>query len=320
MRPIQYKAQYQPRSQNVDYADKIAGCVLGFAIGDALGSPLEFLVDSKRVDGYEPAYKKGLKRGQYTDDTQNLEIGLDAAIESRGEIDLKIHERKLVEWYTSGKARSIGRTTRLAINKIIAGEEKSGIDHISSCGTLALPRLIPYSLLSAVNRSKYKLERNDIRKILGVTHAHRKVLQMGELFNYFIQEIMHGRGIQGTVDLILFEDDFLNKKVRQKLSMMRDLSGSGMDSPIAIETIGPSGFVEEVVFSSLYAALKGNSFEEAVLISANGGGDSDSRAALTGALSGLQSGESQIPLKLKDSLERKEELEKKARQLFFLRR
>jgi ADP-ribosylglycohydrolase len=204
------------------------------------------------------------------------------------------------------------------------GYNKSGIDHINSCGALGMARLVPFSLISAINGYKTntsnKLQKKDIRKILGITHRHKKVCDMGLIFNYFIQEGMHGRSPKETIDMILFEDDFLNKKIRQKLKIAKQLSESKEDIYQTIQEIGNSGFVEDVMYSSIYSALKGSSFEESILISANGGGDSDSRAAITGALCGLETGVSEIPNHLKKGLERSEDLEKKARLLYYLRK
>ncbi len=62
------------------------------------------------------------------------------------------------------------------------------------------------------------------------------------------------------------------KKIRQKLKIAKQLSESKEDIYQTIQEIGNSGFVEDVMYSSIYSALKGSSFEESILISANGGG------------------------------------------------
>ncbi len=290
MESEQCPASAQPllRFQARDYSDKIVGCILGFAIGDALGTPQESPLCSSEIRGDESAFRKRLKLGQYIGNTQHLKIGLEALLESSGEIHFEAYQQKLVEEY--------------------------------ACETFTLPRLIPYSLLSAVSRYPYKLERRDLRKIMGTTHAPRTVVQMGELFHYFTQEIMQGRSLQGTMEMILFEDNFLNKRIRQKLGTVRDLAGSSLSSSAALQSLETSAFIEAIVFSTLYANLKGNLFGEAVLIAANGGGDSNSRAALTGALYGLEIGATQIPSPLKENLESRDELEKKAKKIYFLRR
>jgi len=151
------------------YLDKIKGAILGFAIGDAMGAPVEFSKEPLTIKGFEPSPKKGLQPGQYTDDTQHLELSLDSLLENSGEINLNDQADRLVKWYRSGDARSMGRTTEAAIKNLIEGAEpnRSGIDHIRSCGSLAIARLAPYSVLSAVNRHGYKITNPDTRKLLG---------------------------------------------------------------------------------------------------------------------------------------------------------
>lgn len=309
-------------SPSLDYKDKLAGGVLGFAIGDALGAPVEFLKERYNVSGYLDSPKKGLKKGQFTDDTQHLIMGLESLIINNGDLNLQDQADRLVCWYKSNQARSIGRTTRLAIENLISGADytNSGINNPNNCGSLALSRLLPVSLISAINRRDYKIERKEIKKILSITHAHKDVVNIGEMFNYFIQEIMHGKNPEDTVDMILFEDDFLNKRIRKRLSHVYDLAQSSKDPFDAIQEIGNGGYVEDVVFSSIYSALKGKDFMEGLLISVNAGGDTDSRGALTGALYGLNVGEKGIPTGLKKELEKSDELRQMARQLFFLRK
>jgi len=313
---------YKTERKQKTTLDKVKGSVLGFAIGDALGSPGEFSKNPHYLSGFESSPRKGLQAGQYTDDTQHLEVGLDSLIVYNGKINFQDHADRLIRWYKSGGARSIGRTTELAIKNLMEGVDysKSGINHINYCGSSAIARLVPYSLLSAVSRYPHKLFRSDIKKILGITHAHRKVLAMGELYNYLIQEVANGKTPGEAINMLLFEDVFLNRRVRDKIKKVKDLSESSESPGETIQKIGDSGFVEDVIFSSIYGALKGSSFKEAVLISANGGGDSDSRAALTGTLCGLDIGASQIPVDLRTQLERNSELEKKAEEIYFLRK
>jgi ADP-ribosylglycohydrolase len=309
-------------SPSLDYEDRLIGAVLGFAIGDALGAPAEFLKKRGSVSGYLDSPRKGLKRGQFTDDTQHLMIGLESLIIDNGDLNLQDQADRLITWYRSNQARSIGRTTRLAIENLISGADytTSGINHPANCGSLALSRLLPVSLISAINRRDYKIGRKEIKRILSITHAHKDVANMGELFNYFIQTIMHGKDTRDTVDMILFESDFLNKRIRKRLSHVYDLAQSSKDPLDAIHEIGNGGYVEDVVFSSIYGALKGTDFTQAVLISVNAGGDTDSRGALTGALYGLYVGEKGIPNELKKELEKSDDLRKMSRQLFYLRK
>ena len=161
---------------------------------------------------------------------------------------------------------------------------------------------------------EFKMQHKNIKNIMGVTHAHKKVSQMGFLINYFIQEGMQGKDPRGTTDIILFENNFLNKSARTKLKKVMHAADGSEDSTSVIEKMN-SGFIEDVTFSAIYAALKGQSFEDAVLIAANGCGDSDSRAALTGALLGMYNGASGIPAHLKLGIKDNKRLEGKAKRI-----
>jgi ADP-ribosylglycohydrolase len=298
--------------------DRLMGSVVGFLIGDALGAPVEFAKIPKPVTDFEPAYRKGLKAGQYTDDTQHLIISLDSLIENQGAIDLDNIGKRLIQWY-SANPRSIGRTTEQAIQNLKkrVPPEKSGIDHQNACGSLALARLIPYCLYSALVPYEVKLTSGNEKRILGVTHAHKDVARMGSLVNYYIQEMAQGKSSEAVTFQIVDEDNFLNKKYRKKLEQVLDLSQNrSIDPTSAIETIGDSGFVEDIVYSAIYSVLRANNFRNSVLFAANGFGDADSRAAITGSLAGLQYGYSQIPEQWKSQLEDHELLKEKAKKLF----
>lgn len=305
-------------NDNASEKDRVQGCIIGFAIGDALGSPVEFKTRTNLVTDFEPSSTKGLKAGQYTDDTQHLLISLDSLIKNNGEIDLEDQALRLRRWYASGNARSLGYTTEQAIKRLNSGisPTDSGLDSPNSCGSLAIARLIPYSLLSALLPHERKITRNNTRKILGITHAHPLVLNMGELINYYIQEMIHGKNVEAVTYQIVTENIFLNKKARKKLEKI--LECVDKDPLEIIKKIGNSGFVEEVVYSSLHSVTHGPSFKESLLNSVNGFGDSDSRGAITGALYGLQVGCSMLPKDWKDKVEDGKLLKDKAEKLYFL--
>ena len=299
---------------NSSPCDRITGCIVGFAIGDALGAPLEFK-KSGHVEDFLPAPSKGLIAGQYTDDTQHLIISLDSLIENNGKINLEDQAERLKKWYNSGNARSIGYTTRRAIIRLKKGipPESSGIEHINSCGSLALSRLIPYSLFSALYYHPQKIDRPKIRSILKITHGHPIVLDMGELINYYIQEMVHGKNAEATTYQIISEDKFLNRRIRRKLEFI--LNNKDDSLQVMFRKIGNSGFVEEIVYSSLYSVLHGLDFRSSLLNSVNALGDSDSRGAITGALYGMQVGYSLLPKQWKEKIENSNLLVEKSQNL-----
>ena len=306
-------------TNKIDKLDRIIGSIIGFAIGDAIAAPVEFAKKAEEVTGFIPAYKKGLKLGQYTDDTQHLLISLDSLTENHGEVNLEDIATRLKKWYSHG-ARSIGRTTELAIQNLKRGvpPEKSGIDNPNACGSLALPRLIPYCLFSALLPYEQKLTSGEEKRILGVTHAHKKVSNVGSLMHYYIQEMTHDRSAKATTLQIIDENDFLNRKTRKKLEEVLVLAESEEKPTDVIKKIGDSGYIEDVFYSALYCTLKSKNFKDSVLYAANGLGDADSRAAIAGTLSGLELGYSSIPQEWVLTLEDHKLLKKKAEELYML--
>ena len=79
----------------VEFKDKIAGAILGAAIGDAMGHPTEFLSSFEAirakygpdgVTGYELYWEReGIRFAPYTDDTQMAEVVCRCLMESLGE-------------------------------------------------------------------------------------------------------------------------------------------------------------------------------------------------------------------------------------------
>src|SRR5215468_12036115 len=109
--------------------DRAIGALLGLAIGDAIGTTLEF----RSRDTYQPLTDMigggpyGLKAGEWTDDT-SMALALADSIASVG-WDLNDQASRYVEWWKTGKYSvngrcfDIGITTRSALSKFVAGKD-----------------------------------------------------------------------------------------------------------------------------------------------------------------------------------------------------
>lgn len=83
--------------------DNQRGCLLGMAIGDALGAAVEFQQPGtfEPVTGYRAGGPHGLGPGEWTDDT-SMALALADSIASTG-WDLDDQARRYVAWWTKGK-------------------------------------------------------------------------------------------------------------------------------------------------------------------------------------------------------------------------
>ena len=130
---------------------KLEGCLLGLAVGDALGCTLEF----KKPGTFEPlttivggGYHK-LEAGQWTDDTAMALCLAQSLIDCKG-FDAKDQMEKYCKWYDEGYMSStgtcfdIGNTTLKALDDfIIMGKPYSINTDESSAGNGSIMRLAP---------------------------------------------------------------------------------------------------------------------------------------------------------------------------------
>jgi ADP-ribosylglycohydrolase len=107
----------------VDVADRIAGSVLGLALGDALGAPFEGRMAAEVPDPL-PALElpwMGLAPGSATDDTA-MARNLVRSLAARGEFDPDDLVARHREWFRSGPP-DIDAFTRRVLSRVDGGED-----------------------------------------------------------------------------------------------------------------------------------------------------------------------------------------------------
>ena len=112
--------------------DHAIGCILGTAVGDALGLPYEGLSRRRaaRMFGPPDRYRFLFRRGMVSDDTEHTCIVAQAMISSGGDIDA--FRRALAwrfRWWLLGRPAGVGRATLRAILRLWIGisPERSGV-------------------------------------------------------------------------------------------------------------------------------------------------------------------------------------------------
>src|SRR3989344_6365272 len=93
--------------------DRYKGCLLGVAVGDALGQPLEFAPEKPKepVRDMLPNPFNYWKKGDYTDDTAQTLLLADSFIDNQA-YNPDDFVRRLVEWFDDGNAKGLGSTTK----------------------------------------------------------------------------------------------------------------------------------------------------------------------------------------------------------------
>lgn len=298
---------------------RLRGCLIGQCLGDALGYPIEghdeavcndFVFNHVRSWFTGDGPSDSSWSGQYTDDSQMARELLISLIECGG-LDPNDYVQRLIPLFSSGNIVGRGIACDEALNRLRAGVawDKAGCPP---------PRAGNGTAMRAAPVGMYYYR--DLEVMIEISH------RQGYITHQDTRCSAGSVAIAGTVALILREEADDVSKLIETLAdwmarhddgfaeLMRKLP-DWLELPPhrAVEVIGPAGrapghiedwpgispFVVPSVLWSLYAFLRGrDDYFEAISIALSIGGDVDTTAAMTGALSGAWLGLEALPIHL----------------------
>lgn len=275
--------------------------LVGCAIGDALGNPFEMKpAISPSLTTWDGLFKAGGTfwkgdAGQYTDDTL-MSIALSKSIIQSSGFDPKDVANEYLNWYLSKNTRGIGITTAAALENLKLGYswEQSGLISSRSGGNGTAMRVAPIGL---AYRNKLNLVLKYAIEDAGITHNSLEP-KMGSCAIALATAILTDRDV-GTIAISSLLGNIisvlLDSKVKSKLQDVQKALHEKIDPKVVLASIGTSGYVPESVGAAFYCLLATSSFEDAVVMAVRGGGDTDTIAAMTGAMAGTYYGLDGIP-------------------------
>ncbi len=290
--------------------DRAAGALLGLAVGDALGTTLEFSTRGAkpRVTDLVGGGPFDLAPGQWTDDT-SMALCLAESILERGAIDPEDLMKRFVAWWREGHNSvlgccfDIGFTTRAALQRFLeTGEPLSGSVDPRAAGNGSLMRLAPVAIRWRGAPGK---ARAAARLQSRTTHGSAQAVDACDFFAGLLVEAIEGE----PQEAILRPRAFGGDKAVAEIA-----SGSWRGK--RRDEIASSGYVVHTLEAALWAVDKARSFEDAVLAAVNLGDDADTVGAVTGQLAGALWGASRIPAAWLEKLAWRRRIERLALDLF----
>jgi ADP-ribosyl-[dinitrogen reductase] hydrolase len=294
----------------LDRIDRARGALLGLAVGDAIGTTVEFMPRGS----FEPLTDMvgggpfDLLPGQWTDDT-SMALCLGASLLEH-EFDLADQIDRYLQWHdegymsSNGKCFDIGMATSAALERYRAsGESRAGSAKPDSAGNGSIMRLAPvpiYYLDTPVRAVKYSAEQSK------TTHRAPECLMACQL----MAEVML-RALQGLSKV----DVFAVSQQDLPLTPALQAIARGDYKSKAEADIEGSGYVVESLEAALWCFWNTTSFNDCVLLAANLGDDADTTAAVAGQLAGAFYGESGIPASWLEKLTMATEIGQLAEQL-----
>jgi len=307
-----------PATESIPYA--LSSLLLGMAVGDALGVPVEFSTRSDRT-GDPVTDMRGFgawhqPAGTFSDDTSMALCMVDALRE--GFSPDAIAQRFLAWrdeglWAAHGHCFDIGRTTQMALSRISSGlsAQESGGTEVWDNGNGSLMRIAPIVFFIEHLSAEERLER--VRLVSAITHAHALSVVACQFLVEYLLALRQGLDKHQALTHVQTTLPGLVPSALQggveglRLAMASNLADRSLDE------IASSGYVIDTLEASLWCFLRTETFEDAVLMAVNLGGDTDTTGCVAGAIAGLYYGKSSIPPHWLNTLARADDMEALAR-------
>ncbi|WP_289019500.1 ADP-ribosylglycohydrolase family protein [Desulfobacter postgatei] len=330
------------------------GCLLGGAVGDALGASIEFqslsqiqsIFGQQGLTEYEPAYGR---KGAITDDTQMSLFTAEGLILSRirpeynqGQQVVPAIYHALLRWlYTQDTHRQNELIKTFGSCSIVDGillshrelfsQRAPGNSCLSSLrsgnmGTMSNPindskgcggvmRSAPVGLVYKDSEKAFQVA----SECAAITHGHPTGYLAAGTLSALISRIISGDSLLDAIDksILILKTEKNNKETLASIDNALNMVDKHAPGPDVIENIGAGWVAEEALAISIYCALIAkDDFKKGVLLSVNHSGDSDSTGSITGNILGALYGVDILPENWVANLELKDLIEEIAGDLF----
>jgi ADP-ribosylglycohydrolase len=276
--------------------DRARGALLGTFVGDALGMPFEGAAATDIPARVEMvAARRG--RGTYTDDTQMM-IALAESLIEHGRVEPQHLARAFQDAYDPG--RGYGGGTRRVLELWAAGTPVAAaaaqvFDGQGSRGNGAAMRIAPVAVRFAADPARL---RDEAARSAQVTHAHPVGVDAA-----VVQAVAIGAALRAEDVLEAASRAAQTDEMADGLRVVGELLARTPESGEVRAGLGCSPDARESVCAALYTALAHRGSELALRYGVRLGGDTDTVAAMTGAIAGASRGASSIPARWLDALE-----------------
>ena len=280
--------------------DRLVGCILGTAVGDAIGLPYEGLSRRRgaRMFGAPDRHRFIFRRGMVSDDTEHTCIVAQSLIAANG--DLIAFQRSLawrLRFWLLGLPAGVGLATLRSIIRLWIGvsPERSGV---FSAGNGPAMRA---AILGAAIDDPHIL-RDYVRVSSRITHTDPKA-DVGAFAIALAAHVASREGVLAPDDYL----DRLNSLSGDNASELRGLIADAVASVNAGQTTGEfavscglsagvSGYIYHSVPIAVHAWLAHpHDFRSAIISVVRCGGDTDTIAAIVGGIVGASVGRAGIP-------------------------
>lgn len=306
-------------AQEVTVIERYSGSLVGLAVGDALGTTLEFYSPGTfaPLDDMVGGGPWDLAPGQWTDDT-SMALCLAESLCERQGFNPKDQMDRYVKWYregymsSTGQCFDIGGTVREALERYEATAKPfSGSTDLLTAGNGSLMRLAPAALYFAGNDEEVDAF---CAKSSRTTHGALECIDACRYFGALLTGAVRGASKEQLLKPFFHSQQgwWESKPLSERVAQIAAGSYKEKEPPL----IKGSGYVVDSLEAALWAFYKSSSFEDGALRAVNLGDDADTTGAVYGQLAGAYYGIKNIPRRWRESISSLSLLEKLALALY----
>ena len=304
---------------------QIKAVMLGHAVGDALGVPVEFEsrselsrspVSNMREYGSYP-----VPAGSWSDDTSMSLAATDVL--SKGTLDYFEIMVNFAKWLESGEYTptgetfDVGHTCLQAIRRFVYSKNEVlvpsdfdmisyGLDGEYDNGNGSLMRIHPFSLMVWFDKKLLSDYETIIDNASSLTHSHERSKLACKIYTIILFHLLDNP----KKDSVLMALREAEKKYRESSEYQHYARLFDENfARLPINDIKSTGYVVDTLEAAIWCILTTDNYQECVLKAVNLGNDTDTVAAIAGGLAGALYGYDAIPKECLDTLIKREFIE-----------
>lgn len=286
----------------------LKSAILGLAVGDALGVPVEFQSrETLQKNPVKTLREFGTHRqpkGTWSDDSTMTFCLMEMLAQG---YDVRKLGNHFVNWYRHahwtphGVVFDMGNTTRRAILKLeegIVSPQDAGGKDLQSNGNGSLMRILP--LIFYTKDMSIEQRWKITKEVSSLTHGHFIACFSCFIYLEYARLLLEGKpkldAYNKVIDVIR---NFVNTQdfPKEHLTIFdRLLSKNTPIHQLTSKEINSGGYVIDSLEASFWCLLTHSNYSETVLAAVNLGRDTDTTGAITGGLAGILYGEEGIPM------------------------
>ncbi len=313
---------------NDNLKEQMLSGILGFAVGDALGVPVEFV--SREILKHHPINEMlgnisyNVPMGTWSDDTSLTLATMDSIIINRC-INYEDILNKFCQWYINGEYSAIdicfgiGPTTKKSLIKFINKEappiECGGTD-INDNGNGSLMRMLPIAFYLYSNKYNEEKKTMLINNISSLTHGHEISMLGCRIFCDYVEQLLDGFDKNSALEQLKNKNYNKFYSIETIDNYSRILDGSIANA--LMEDIKSTPFIVDTLEASIWCTLNSDNYESSVVKAVNLGYDTDTIAALTGSLNAIIYGKNSIPNRWISKLRKKKYIESITKEYYYV--